>query len=148
MSIKSQSVDSDVAKSLSDKSEQELISILENSADWRPEVVDFVRSELEKRSISTAQVDQLLLERARQKDEELQRKSRVKMTFWESVFTALYGACLGLLGLLFVWHQVSVFKSEGFALKVKRSWRLYWYAFGVRMAVLAVLIAIMVLRSH
>ena len=148
MSITSQPIDSDLAKSLSEKSDQELIGILENPADWRPEVVDFARLELGRRSVSTAQIEQTLTEKTKLKDEELQRRSSVPLTSWESVFTALYGAGLGLLGLLFVWPQASRFKSEGYILKSKKSWRLYWFAFGARLAAVVILVVIAVATSH
>jgi hypothetical protein len=148
MSITSQPIDSDLAKSLSEKSDQELIGILERPADWKPEVVDFARSELGRRSISTAQIEQTLTEKMKQKDEEFQKRSSVPLTFWESVFTALYGAGLGLLGLFFVWPQTSRFKSEGYILKSKKSWRLYWFAFGVRLAAVIILVIIAVATSH
>jgi hypothetical protein len=84
----------------------------------------------------------------KQKDEEFQKRSSVPLTFWESVFTALYGAGLGLLGLFFVWPQTSRFKSEGYILKSKKSWRLYWFAFGVRLAAVIILVIIAVATSH
>ncbi|MGA3284266.1 MAG: hypothetical protein ABSD57_07400 [Verrucomicrobiota bacterium] len=121
------SIAPDLAKSLSEKSDQELIGILESPADWKPEVIDFARSELGRRSISTAQIDQKLADSTKQKAEEFQKRSTEPLSFWETVFTALYGGGLGLLGLIFVWPQASRFKSSGFLLKSKKSWHIYWH---------------------
>jgi hypothetical protein len=138
-------IDSDLVKSLSEKSDQELIGILDTPADWRPEVIDFVRSELGRRSISTSQIDQKLADNTRQRVEELQKKSIEPLSFWDTVFTALYGGGLGLFGLIFVWPQSSRFKSDGFVLKYKKSWQIYWLAFGVRMAIVLLLIAYIII---
>jgi hypothetical protein len=134
-------IDSDLVKSLSEKSDQELIGILDTPADWRPEVVDFARSELGRRSISTEQIDQKLAENTKHKAEELQKRLIVPLTFWDIFFTAMYGGALGLFGLLLLWPQASRFKREGFLLKAKKSWRIYWLAFGVRMAIVFLVIA-------
>ena len=64
------SIDPDLAKSLSEKSDQELIAILENPADWMPPVVEFARSELAHRSISTEQITQTIDINAKQKADE------------------------------------------------------------------------------
>jgi hypothetical protein len=69
------SIAPDLAKSLCEKSDQELIGILQNPADWMPEVADFARSELGRRSISTAQIDQKLAANTKHKAEELQKRS-------------------------------------------------------------------------
>ena len=143
-----QSVEEELAESLSSKSDQELIEILEHPADWRPEVVDFARSELGRRSVSPEQIEQKIACDAKQRAEEFQKRSYVPLTFWESVFTALYGACLGLFGLFFVWPQASRFKTDGYILKSKKSWRLYWMAFGARMAVVVILIIVVAATSH
>ena len=148
-----QPIDSNFAKSLSEKSDQELVGILENPADWRPEVIDFARSELARRAASPAQVvspaqtEQKLEEDTKKTDEERQKRSSLPLSFWESVFTAFYGAGLGLLGLFFVWARSSRFKSNGYTLKSKKSWQLYWFAFGVRLAVVAILVIIAVSRG-
>jgi hypothetical protein len=134
-------IDSDLAKSFSEKSDQELIGILETPADWRPEIVDYVCAELGRRSISTAQIDQKLAENTKQKAEELQKRSIMPLTFWETFFAALDGGALGLFGLLFLWPQASRFKREGFLLKAKKSWRIYWLAFCVRIAIVIFVIA-------
>jgi hypothetical protein len=81
-------------------------------------------------------------------DEKLARYANDPLTFWESVFTALYGAGLGLLGLIFVWPQASRFRSAGYILKAKKSWRLYWFAFGIRLAAVVILVIIAVATSH
>lgn len=144
----SQPIDSDLVKSLSEQSDQELIGILENPADWRPEVVEFARSELGRRSLSIENIDQTLAEKSKQRAEELQKRADVPLTFWESVFTALYGAGLGLLGALFVYFQVSRFKAEGYTLKCTRSWRLYWFAFGARIVGIILLVIFGIALSH
>jgi hypothetical protein len=121
---------------------------LDNPADWRSEVVDFARSELGRRSISTAQIDQKHAANAKQEAEELRKKSTERLTFWETVISALYGGGLGLFGLLFLWPQASRFKSEGFLLKSKKSWRIYWLALGVRIALGLVLVGIALVASN
>ena len=140
-------IDTDLAKSLSGKSNQELIAILEKPDDWMPPAVEFARSELGRRSISAAQIDQKLDDDAKQKAEELQKRATEPLSFWETVFSALYGGGLGLFGLLFLWPQASRFQSEGFLLKSKKSWRIYWLAFGVRAAVALVLVGIAITTS-
>jgi hypothetical protein len=143
-----QSVELELAESLSSKTDQELIGMLERPAEWRPEVVDFARSELGRRSFSPEQIEQKIAKNTMQQAEAFQKRSDVPLTFWESVFTALYGAGLGLFGLLFVWPQASQFKTEGYILKSRKSWRLYWLAFGARLAVVVILIIIAVAASH
>lgn len=81
MSITPQPIDADLTKSLSAKSDRELIDILDNSADWRPEVVDFARSELGRRSTSNAQIAEKLVERTKQRATELQKQA-MPLTFW------------------------------------------------------------------
>jgi len=61
------SVTPEIAKDLSEKSNQELIAILENPSDWLPQIVEFARSELGRRLISTEQIDQTLAVNAKQK---------------------------------------------------------------------------------
>ena len=148
MSTSSQRIDLDLAHSISVKSNQELIGILEHPAEWRQEVVDFARSELGRRSISSAQIDQTLVKKAGQRAEELQERATVPLTFWESTFTILYGAALGLLGLIFVWPQASGFKCSGYTLKHHKSWRIYWLAFGIRFAAVVVIVIIAFVTSH
>ena len=148
MRTNSQEIDSVLAKSLRERSDRELLSILENPVDWRPEVIDFARSELGRRSISTAQIDQKLSNEAHQRAIELQERSRLPLTSWESFWTILYGAGLGLLGLFAVWPQASRFKLNGYILKSKRSWRLYWFAFGARILGVILLIVYAALTSH
>jgi hypothetical protein len=143
-----ESVDSYLARTLSEKTDQELIGILESPTDWEAKAVGFARSELGRRSISTAQIEQMIAEKTKRKAEELQQRSSVRLTFWESVFIALDGAALGLLGLFFVWPQASRFKSDGYILKSEKSWRLYWFAFGVRLAAVVILVIIAVATSH
>lgn len=148
MSNISNPIDGDLAKSLSQKSDDELIHILEKADLWRSEVIDFAKLELKRRSVSTAQIEQSLAEKSKRREEELEKRSSIPLTFWESVFTALYGAGLGLLGLLFVWPQASRFESDGYILKSEKSWRLYWFAFGLRAAVIIIAIIIGVGISH
>lgn len=141
-------IDTDLAKSLSEKSDQELIGILETPADWRPEVIDFARSELGRRSISTTQIDQKLASNTKHTAEELQKRSIEPLTFWQTFFAALYGGGLGLLGLICVWYDTSRFKSDGYQLKAKKSWRIYWLALGVRITAVVLLIIIAVSTRH
>jgi ABC-type Fe3+-siderophore transport system permease subunit len=138
MNATSPSIDSELAKSLSEKSDQELIGILQSPTDWKPEVVDFARSELGRRSVSTARIEQTLAEKTKQKDEELQKRSSVPLTFWESFLSVLFGATLTLFGLIFAGLQASRFNSEGYILKSKWTWRLYWLGFGVWLAVVVI----------
>jgi len=148
MSTFSQPIGSDLEKSLSEKPDRDLVSILENPDDWKPEVVDFARLELGRRSVSLTQIDRTLAEKDKQKDEELQRRSIVPLTFWESFFAVLDGALLGLFGLLFIWPQASRFRANGYMLKSKKSWKLYWVAFGVRVTVVIISLVIIVSISH
>ena len=143
-----ESVDSYLGRTQAEKTDQELIDILESPADWKPEVVDFARLELRRRSISPEQIEQKIAEDAKQRAEAFQKRADVPLTFWESVFTALYGAGLGLFGLLFVWPRASRFKSDGYILKSRKSWRLYWMAFAGRLAVVVILIIAAVATSH
>ena len=145
--MQSKPIDPELAKSLSEKPDQELMDILEKSADWKPEVVEFARAELNRRSVSTVEIEQKFADKVKQNNEELQKRSNVPLTFWESFFTILFGAGLGLFGLFFVWPQASRFKNDGYILKSKKSWRLYWFAFGARLTVAIILIAIAVSKS-
>jgi hypothetical protein len=105
---------------------------------------DIVKS----KPIDPKELEQKLAEERKQKAEELQKRPVEPLTFWESFWTALYGAGLGLLGLIFVWPQASRFKSEGYILKSRKSWQLYWMAFGARLAVVVILVIVAVATSH
>jgi len=83
----------------------------------------------------------------KQSPEELQKRPTEKLSFWEAVFTALYGV-LGLLGLIFVWIQASQFKSDGYLIKAKESWRLFWLVFGIKIALVLILIWIAIATSN
>jgi hypothetical protein len=135
-------IDPELAKDLSEKSNPELIAILEKPDDWMPPVVEFARLELGRRSVAPVQIEQLIAEKATQNTEELQRRATQPLSFWEIVFSALYGGVLGLLGLVFIWLQASRFKSQGFLLKANKSWRVYWLGFGCRIAVVLLILAI------
>jgi len=140
-----QPIDTALAKSLAAKSDQELFSILESPADWRPEVLDFVRAELGRRSSSPAQIDQKLAESTQRKNEEFKKRADVPLTFWETFFIALYGAGFGPVGLSLVWQQASQFMENGYVLKAKKSWQLFWFAFGVWLLVAVVFLVIVAL---
>lgn len=133
-----------LAESLSARSDQDLMDILENPVDWRPDVVDFARAELRRRSNSPAEMDQKLDEYKNRRSVESDTRAIAPMTQGESVLTVVYGAVLGVLGLVFAWHQASRFRSAGFILKAENCWRLYWTAFGVRVAIVVLLVVIAV----
>jgi hypothetical protein len=99
--------------------------------------------------VKSKPIDPKELEQDRkQKVEEFQKRQFEPLTFWDSFFTALYGAGLGLFGLVFVWPQASRFKSDGYILKSKKSWQLYWMAFGARLAIVILLVIVAVATSH
>ena len=89
-----------------------------------------------------------IAEKAKQEAEAFQKRSDVPLTFWECFFEVVCGACLGLFGLLFVWPQASRFKREGYILKSKKTWRLYWMGFGARLAVVIIMVVVVVVTSH
>ena len=128
-------IEPDLAKSLSEEPNQELIAILEKPDDWTPEVVEFARLELSRRSVSSAEINEQLAARAKQKAGE-------PLTFLEAACSALYGGALGLIGLALLRSQAARFKSEGFFLKSAKSWRIYWMAFGVWVSTILVGVAI------
>jgi hypothetical protein len=140
-------IEPDIAKSLSEKSDAELIAILENPTDWMPPVVEFARSELARRSVSTEQITQTIDINAKQKADELQQRSVQPLSTWDKFFTVLYGGILGLIGLIFVGFQASRLKSDGYLLKSKTMWRIYFIAFGVRVAIVLLLVAYFVITS-
>jgi hypothetical protein len=144
MSDTSETIDPKLAESLRARSDEDLISIFEKPDDWRPEVVEYARSELTRRSISPEQIRQRLAEDAKQKAEELQRRSSVPLSFWQSFFTVFYGVVFGLLGLLVVWPRASRFRSSGYVVKATNIWRLYWLGFGVRAALVVIFIIVAV----
>jgi vacuolar-type H+-ATPase subunit H len=112
-------------------------------------VAELCKNEIVRsKPIDPKELEQKLAEDRKQKAEELQKRLIEPLTFWESVFTALYGAGLGLFGLVFVWPQASRFKSDGYILKSRMSWRLYWMAFGARLAVVVILLIVVVATSH
>ena len=112
-------------------------------------VADLCKSEIVKsKPIDPKELEQKLAEEKKQKAEELQKRLIEPLTFWESVWTALFGAGLGLFGLVFVWPQASRFKKDGYILKSKKSWHLYWMAFGARLAVVVILVIVAVATSH
>jgi hypothetical protein len=71
-------------------------------------------------------LDKLLSEKTKMRADE-------PLTFLEAFFAGLYGGVLGLLGLIVIWADTSRFKKEGFLLKSKKTWRIYWIAYGIRM---------------
>ena len=105
-----------------------------------PEVVDFTRSELGRRSISTAQIDQRNADCAKQKAEE-------SLSVWETISAALEGGGLGLLDLFFAWLQASKFKSNGYLLKSKKLWKIATVAFGIRVVIVLLLVAYFIITS-
>ncbi len=58
----------DIAKNLSEKSDQELTSVLENPDDWLPQAVEFARAELARRGVSVKSIDQRIIAEAQQKE--------------------------------------------------------------------------------
>lgn len=123
-------VDAALAQSLSGKSDQELIGILANPADWRPEVVEFARAELEHRSTSGAQVDEKVAEIT----EGRKLRSDVPLSSQQCILPFVLGFVFGFLGFLFVWRRASRFEKEGYTLKAQKTWHLCWLGIGVRLA--------------
>ncbi len=130
-----------IEKGLSTKSDQELIAMLENPSDWMPFVLNLVRSELGRRSISPAQVDERIAIKAKQIAEDFQKRSTLPLTSWETIWTVLYGV-IGLIGLFFVNSQASSFKTDGYLLKHRKSWRVFWLVFGLKTLLVAIIILI------
>ena len=81
-------------------------------------------------------------------DPKLAKNMNELLSFGETVNTALSGAGLGLLGLFFVWPRASRFKSEGYILKSKKSWQVYWFAFSARLAAMLIFIIVVLVRSR
>lgn len=129
------SIDANLAQSLGSKSEEELVGILVTPEDWRPEVVDFARAELERRSILGVEIERKLSEKAQQKGE----RAEVPLTRRESVGPFLLGFFLGTLGFLITWPIASRFERRGYVLKARRCWRMCWYGLGAGIATLIVL---------
>jgi hypothetical protein len=141
------SIDSSLAQSLRTKSDSELIGILADPADWRPDVVEFARVELEHRSMSGAQVDEKVGEITQRKNEEFQQRGGVPLTSRESIWAFLLGFVFGLLGLLFVWPRAARFEKHSYALKAQKTWRLCWFGIGARFAaVVALAMVVSVMR--
>jgi hypothetical protein len=88
-------------------------------------------------SSTQEQVKERFAEKASRRTEAFQKRSGESLTLWETVSAAFSGAGLGLLGLLVEWHEASRFSRDGYDLKSKKSWQLYWFSFGVRLAVVA-----------
>jgi hypothetical protein len=130
-------------KSLSSKSDQQLIAILENPAEWMPSVLELTHLELARRSISPEQIAEGISTIAKQKAEEFQQRSTKPMTVWETFLAAFYGGILGLvIGLIFVNSQASEFKKTGYFLKHRRAWRVFWLAITLKFALFGILMLI------
>ncbi len=83
------------------------------------------------------QTEKKFAEESRQITEAFQKRLCEPLTFWQTVSAVLSGVGLGLLGILVEWHQASRFSSDGYDLKSKKTWELYWISFGVRMLIVA-----------
>lgn len=122
----------ELIKSLSEKTDKELIGILESPDYWQPEVVEFARSELARRSVPVEQIEGEITEKAKIEAEELQKKAQVPLTSSDVVWTVINGI-IGPMGpgLLLQFWLASGFKNEGYFLKSKKSWRLFWLVFAI-----------------
>jgi len=122
----------ELIKSLSEKSDKELVGILESPDYWQPEVVEFARAELARRSAPVEQIESKIAEKARMDTEELQKKAQVPLASGDVVWTVINGI-IGLAGPGFFcqYWLASGFKNEGYLLKSKRSWRLFWLVFAI-----------------
>jgi hypothetical protein len=117
-----QNLDPELTKSLSEKSDNDLVGILESPADWQPEVVEFVRSELERRSVPVEQIESKIKEKAKLDAEELQKRAQVPLASGDVVWTVINGI-IGPMGpgLLLQFWIASGFKNKGYFLKSKKS---------------------------
>jgi len=59
----------------------------------------------------------------------------------EVIFTALYGV-IGVIGFIFIIQQAAGFKKAGFIIKHRKSWQIFWLAFGLHIGVIIILILI------
>jgi hypothetical protein len=73
-------------------------------------------------------------------DEQAQRTIQ-PLSISEIIFTALAGV-IGLIGLFFVIPQASRFKANGFLLKHRKTWQIYWLALGLKLAFVLLVIVI------
>ena len=127
-----QNLNPEVIKSLSQQSDKELVNILWNPDDWKPEVLEFVRTELARRSVSVEKVESKISEQAKIDAEELHKRAQVPLTTSETVWTIIYGF-IGPMGpgLIIQFFTASSFKKNGYFLKSKKSWRLFWLVFAI-----------------
>jgi len=127
-----QKLNPELIKSLSEKSDKELVGILESPDYWQPDVVEFARSELGRRSVPVEQIESKITEKARIDVEELQKKAQLPLASRDVVWTVINGI-IGLAGPGFFcqYWLASGFKNEGYLLKSKKSWRLFWLVFAI-----------------
>jgi len=128
--------------SLSGKSDKELVGILQSPNYWQPAVVEFARSELARRSVPVEQIESKITEKVQIAAEELQKKAQVPLASGDVVWTVLNGI-IGPPGLLLQYWLASRFKNEGYVLKSKKSWRLFWLVFAIDFLLAVVFITIL-----
>jgi len=69
------------------------------------------------------------------------------LTVWEFTSVVL-GGFIGLLGLVFVWPMAAGFKSKGFPIKAKRTWKVYWLVFGIKWILMLIAILAVIVMAH
>ena len=69
------------------------------------------------------------------------------LTVWEFTSVVL-GGLIGLLGLVFVWPMAAGFKSSGFPIKAKRTWKVYWLVFGIKCLLMLIVILPLIIMAH
>jgi hypothetical protein len=116
----------ELRSSLTQKSDEELLAMLDTPEDWRPEVVDFARDELTHRSVD---IDKQLAALP-QHDPEVQRKATEPLSRWQFFWAIVAGACPLLPGIILAWSEASRYKSEGFQSKSQQFWNICWTTFG------------------
>jgi len=67
------------------------------------------------------------------------QRSVQPLSVFEIIFTALYGV-IGVIGFIFIIQQASGFKKDGFLIKHRKSWQIFWLAFGLHLGIIVAMI--------
>jgi hypothetical protein len=111
----------ELAQNLTHRSDQELLAILASPDDWQPDVVAFAQAELERRSVPHEQI----AERLAEVTEQLRLKAITPLTHSEMFLSAVC-VLIGCIGIVVVAYQASRFNQDGYTLKARRAWQVYW----------------------
>lgn len=137
-----------LAAKLTENSNEELFKILETPVDWRAEVSEFAKRELNRRGITDEQISEYLASLTTYNAEVRRQEGERPLTGFQSFWAFTDGLLLGLIpGLFFIWPTANGHKKDGSPTRAHQAWSCYWTGFAFRIGGL-VLYAITVWGKH